>query len=245
MLFSSNIPGITLVVAMLFLLGCGSAPAPEEASFPNGEEEVANQEETHNQSTPDEESDHDGDATSDGDSQDPGDGQGESNGENDGEGDSSEDPGFPEPDFVANDPPAGTGPFFPGTGRQNHEPLLQGEDIYWEAGIQGGHHIWVSLQIDGTALQEFSLTDEERRQIRHTYRFEHQDGELLAQATRRGGLRETDWGDWSATGLYAVLQAPRRPSRMNDDLILYTLEVELPDETMFTRHLWLYSQCCD
>lgn len=142
------------------------------------------------------------------------------------------------------DPASGTGPFWPGTGRRQFEPLVHGDDVRWERGIQGGHHIWISAELERPFSE--ALEEDERQQIRHTYRFIHEDGELLAQASRTGGFRfNEEFEKWRALGLYAVLEAPRRPSTMDDDLIRYVLDVEMEDGQKFQREIWLVSQCCD
>ena len=141
------------------------------------------------------------------------------------------------------DSPSGVGPFWPGSGRSQYEALFHGDDIYWEAGVQGGHHIWISAEVEKEFFED--LEEEVRRGIRQTYRFIHEDGDLLAMASRTGGFRfDEDAGEWQARGLYAVLQAQRRPSRMDGDLIRYTLEVEVGEE-LYQREVWLVSQCCD
>ena len=161
------------------------------------------------------------------------------------EGDNEDEEDEPEEEdlWEPGDPPSGVGPFWPGTGRSQYEALLHGDDIYWEAGIQGGHHIWIAVEVESEFFE--GLDDDERRGIRHIYRFIHEDGDLLAMASRTGGFRfDEEAGQWQARGLYAVLQAQRRPSRMDGDLIRYTLEVEVGDES-YQREVWLVSQCCD
>jgi len=146
--------------------------------------------------------------------------------------------------WQSGDPAAGTGPFWPGTGRREFEPLMHGDDVRWERGTQGGHHIWIAAEVERAFIEELEADD--LRQIRHTYEFIHEDGELLAKASRTGGFRFNEGaGEWRALGLYAVLEAPRRPSTMNDDLIRYVLQVEMEDGQQFQRELWLVSRCCD
>lgn len=141
------------------------------------------------------------------------------------------------------DRPVGEGPFWPGTGRREYVASHFDDTVSWEAGVQGGYHIWVAAQVDRSILD--ALDEEARREIRHTYTFVHEDGELLASASRTGGFRfHEEQGGWQATGLYAVLQAPRRPSTMNDEYVRYQLEVQLGDE-VFQREVWLMSACCD
>ena len=141
------------------------------------------------------------------------------------------------------DAASGTGPFWPGTGRQEFQLVFHGDDVTWERGVQGGHHIWVAVEAEREVLD--ALDEDSRRDVRHTYRFYHEDGEQLAVASRRGGFRlDEEAGQWRAMGLYAVLTAPRRPSTMDGDLIRYELEMELGTE-VFHREVWLVSQCCD
>lgn len=149
-------------------------------------------------------------------------------------------PGTPE--FVPGQPAQGTGGMTPGTGRQVFEPLVQGQDIPWERGVQGGHHIWVAVAIDDEFI--VSLTDEERRAVVHRYRIWHEDGELLAETRRQGGIRSID-DAWIGIGQYAVLEAPRRPSRLDGDLLFLRAEVLLPNGDELDASLWLVSQCCD
>lgn len=152
-------------------------------------------------------------------------------------------PDVEEDPWQLGDPAIGTGPFWPGTGRSDYEELLHGDPITWEQGIQGGHHIWVTTLADPSFIE--GLDDDTRREIRQNYRFFHEDGELLAAASRTGGFRfDEEHEQWLALGLYAVLQAPRRPSTMDDEWILYQLEVEIDDQ-IYQRELWLLSDCCD
>ena len=152
-------------------------------------------------------------------------------------------PDVEEDPWQLGDPAIGTGPFWPGTGRSDYEELLHGDPITWEQGIQGGHHIWVTTMADPSFIED--LDEDTRREIRQTYRFFHEDGELLAMASRTGGFRfQEETEQWLTLGLYAVLQAPRRPSTMDEEWILYQLEVEV-DEQIYQRELWLLSDCCD
>ncbi|TXC77901.1 hypothetical protein FRC91_03990 [Bradymonadales bacterium TMQ1] len=145
--------------------------------------------------------------------------------------------------WAPGDRPIGEGPFWPGTGRREFVASHFDDHVFWEAGVQGGYHIWIAAEVDRHVLD--AIDEEARREIRHTYTFIHEDGELLATASRTGGFRlNEDEGTWQARGLYAVLQAPRRPSTMNDEAIRYELEVQWGDE-MFRRQVWLLSQCCD
>ena len=146
-----------------------------------------------------------------------------------------------QPEFEAGDPPTGTGLITIGTGRLSFQPLMQGDTIRWEMGVQGGHHIWVAVEFDDELID--GIDEDTRRAILHRYRIVHQDGTLLAEATRIGGLQE--WDTWTAIGLYAVLQAQRRPSRMDGDLLQYRVEVEIEDHPPIYREVWLYSECCD
>jgi hypothetical protein len=146
-----------------------------------------------------------------------------------------------EPDVTPGAPPNGDPELEPGTGRLTHEGRLQADVVRWEAGPQGGHHIWVSAQLDSSWIEE--LDDEARQQLRTTYTITHVDGTLLARTSRLGAWRLLD-GVWTHVGQYAVLEVRRRPSLMDGEWLELVVEVEHQQGVLFSQ-VWLVSDCCD
>lgn len=138
-------------------------------------------------------------------------------------------------------PPAGDLALRIGTGRTGYEPLLQADTIRWEAGPQGGHHIWVSAQVDTSWIE--GLGDDARRRLRTAYTITHEDGTLLAQTTRLGAWRLRD-DAWTHVGQYAVLEVRRRPSLMDGEWLHVRVELTNEEQTLGSD-VWLVSECCD
>ena len=138
-------------------------------------------------------------------------------------------------------PPAGDLALRIGTGRTGYEPLLQADTIRWEAGPQGGHHIWVSAQVDTSWIE--GLDDDARRRLRTAYTITHEDGTLLAQTTRLGAWRLRD-DAWTHVGQYAVLEVRRRPSLMDGEWLHVRVELTNEEQTLGSD-VWLVSECCD
>lgn len=155
-----------------------------------------------------------------------------------------DDPDDPEPDpFPA---PIGTDAdgdmsLDVGTGRETFVELRQGDPLRWEAGVQGGHHVWVSARLDGPSLDAWS--EDERREVSTRFELTRRDGTPLGELTRLGGYRSVD-GAWELVGNFSVLPTGIRPSRLDDEPLLLVVRVELPDRVL-ERRVWVRSECCD
>lgn len=131
-----------------------------------------------------------------------------------------------------------------GSGGQTLELLQQGDIVFWEAGPQGGYHMWVGSVMDEVFLA--SLSESDRDEVLIRYRIWRQDGTLLAMTQRLGGLQQDQYGNWLSVGQYAVLEAPIRPRRLDGEQLLYQVDVTLPqDANSYYSAVWITSQCCD
>lgn len=134
-----------------------------------------------------------------------------------------------------------------GSGKDQLEFLLQGSVMRWEAGPQGGYHLWVGASVGAGLLG--ALSDEERRQARVVYSVWREDGTLLATTQRLGAWNPSHDATaprWVNFGQYAVLEAPIRPRRMDGEQLLYQIALT-PQPGLPTRHraVWITSLCCD
>ncbi len=145
------------------------------------------------------------------------------------------------PDIEPGGPPVGDPELTAGTGRQSFRALSQGDPIRWEAGPQGGHHIWVSARLDPAWIE--GLDEDARRGLRTSYTLTHVDGTVLARTMRLGAWRSRDAG-WTHVGQYAVLEVRRRPSLMDGDWLELFVELEHEEDRLESR-VWLQSACCD
>ena len=133
-----------------------------------------------------------------------------------------------------------------GHGRDALIPIKQRDVVRWEAGPQGGYHIWTGVAIAHRHIEALSV--EQRRQVWQRYWIWRQDGTLLAQTARQGGLRPDDAQApraWSSVGQYAVLEAPVRPRRLDGELLRYRAEITTPAGVALWREALITSQCCD
>lgn len=145
---------------------------------------------------------------------------------------------------VPGDPSWGDDGIWMGTGKEDLEHVVQGSLTYWEAGPQGGYHIWVGCELGDDLIGH--LSDEELAVLPILYRIWLHDGTLLASTQRLGGLLRGVDERQVSVGQYAVLEAPIRPRRMDGEQLFYRVDVSLPDEQQpRTRTVWLTSQCCD
>ena len=131
-----------------------------------------------------------------------------------------------------------------GTGRDAFVALRHGDPLRWEAGIQGGHHVWVSARLTDDVLTDRS--DAERREVTTRFTLTRRDGSLLGELTRRGGYRSVG-GAWELVGNFSVLPPGIRPSRLDDEALHLTVSVTVsgagsPD---LVREVWARSECCD
>jgi hypothetical protein len=149
------------------------------------------------------------------------------------------------PDYQPGAKPLGHPKLHIAHGKDRLTLLSQGDVVRWEAGPQGGYHIWTGVAIDDELIA--SLTDEQRRSVSHRYQLWRADGTLLASASRQGGLRrdEAAPGAWHAIGQYAVLEAPVRPRRLDAELLRYRVEVTIPLGLTLWSSTYITSQCCD
>lgn len=150
-----------------------------------------------------------------------------------------------QPDYQPGAKPLGHPKLHIAHGKDRLTLLSQGDVVRWEAGPQGGYHIWTGVAIDDELIA--SLTDEQRRSVSHRYQLWRADGTLLASASRQGGLRrdDADPGAWHAIGQYAVLEAPVRPRRLDAELLRYRVEVTIPLGLTLWSSTYITSQCCD
>ncbi len=147
-------------------------------------------------------------------------------------------PGFPAPigEEATGDPALGVG-----TGRDTYLSLRHGDTVRWEAGVQGGHHIWVSARIDGGPFAEEQL----RRDVHTHFVLKRRDGSTLGEVTRVGRYFPAD-GGWELVGSFSVLTAGLRPSRLDGEPLQLSVAVTLPEgDTELHREVWVRSQCCD
>jgi hypothetical protein len=145
------------------------------------------------------------------------------------------------PAVVPGAPASGDARIEIGAGRDALKVLTQADEVRWEAGPQGGYHIWTALGADPALLA--GLTDEQRRLVEHRYTIWRQDGTLLAETTRLGGLRDVA-GRWVGVGQYAVLEAPVRPRRLDGELLRYRVTLTTPAGSAW-REVFITSACCD
>ncbi len=141
------------------------------------------------------------------------------------------------------DPPAGDRELQIGSGIDAWEPLMHGDELRWERGIQGGSHAWLSSRLERDVLE--SLTSEQRDEVQSAFRIEDEAGEVLATANRAGHYRETDEGDFALTSVFAILRAGLRPSTMDGDRLSAYVDVQLPGGETYTSSVWVHSACCD
>lgn len=164
---------------------------------------------------------------------------------------------MPEEDFAASSGPWGDGveqvpggsswgddAIGIGTGKDDLEDVVQGSLSSWEAGPQGGYHIWVGCALDDDLIDH--LTEEQLAVLPILYRIWLHDGTLLASTQRLGGLSRGADERQVSVGQYAVLEAPIRPRRMDGEQLFYRVDISLPNEQQpRSRTVWLTSQCCD
>lgn len=147
------------------------------------------------------------------------------------------------PPLMPGDPPAGDPSLTIGTGQDTFIPLLQTDTVRWEAGPQGGYHIWTGLIAADTLLDD--LDDDQRRIVELRFSIHRQDGTLLAATTRLGGLRPAPSGGWLSLGQYAVLEAPIRPRRLTGERLRYRATLTSPTGRAAWREVYITSDCCD
>jgi len=156
-----------------------------------------------------------------------------------------EDPTDPAPPFPA---PIGGGPdgdpaLRVGTGRDRFDALVHGDSLRWEAGIQGGFHVWVTAQVDAALLDV--LDDASRREVRTRFVLTRQDGDVLADVARTGGYRREEGGAWALLGTFSVLEPGLRPQRLDDEPLHLEAALTLPDGWVLRSAVWGRSACCD
>jgi hypothetical protein len=147
------------------------------------------------------------------------------------------------PTIMPGDPPAGDPSLTIGTGQDTFIPLLQTDTVRWEAGPQGGYHIWTALIIADTLLDD--LDDNQRRLVELRFSLHRLDNTLLASTTRLGGLRAAPSGGWLSMGQYAVLEAPIRPRRLTGERLRYRATLTSPTGRTAWREVYITSDCCD
>jgi hypothetical protein len=129
-----------------------------------------------------------------------------------------------------------------GTGRESFVALRHGDRLRWEAGVQGGHHVWVSARLDEGVLS--TLDDDARREVATRFVLTRRDGTSLGELTRLGGYVVRD-GGWELFGNFSVLPTGIRPSRLDDEPLHLVVQVTLPTALALEREVWVRSACCD
>jgi len=131
-----------------------------------------------------------------------------------------------------------------GTGRAMFVPLLHGDPLRWEAGVQGGHHVWVSARLEaGVAFPR----ENQRREVSTRFLLTRRGGSSLGDLTRFGGYR-ANAGGWELLGNFSVLPRGIRPGGLDDEPLLLSVEVSLSEEgsgPLLRRDVWVRSACCD
>ncbi|TVR03472.1 MAG: hypothetical protein EA398_04940 [Deltaproteobacteria bacterium] len=156
-------------------------------------------------------------------------------------------PGSDPPPSDAFPAPIGEGPdgddgLEVGTGRSGFETLRHGDPLRWEAGIQGGHHVWVSARLAAGLVE--NLDDDTRREIRTRLVLTRASGDVLGDLVRLGGYRETDDG-WDQWGNFVILRPGIRPGRLDDEPLRLDATVEVPGHGTLESVVWVRSACCD
>lgn len=129
-------------------------------------------------------------------------------------------------------------------------PVLQGDLLYWECGIQaeGIGHIWASFELTTAELE--GLTTEQQGEIEDGTRLQlvDQDGFVIAQ---NEGLAFAL--DFDVPGVLSVAQGgairlvlnrdvvgeTTRPSNVDGELVRYRVTVPVPGGTTFVREAWV------
>ena len=129
-------------------------------------------------------------------------------------------------------------------------PVLQGDLLYWECGIQaeGIGHVWASFELATAQLE--GLTTEQRGEV--------EDGTRLQLVDRSGFVIAQNEGlafalDFETPGVLSVAQngairmvlnrdvvgETTRPSNVDGEIVRYRVTVPIPGGTTFVREAWV------
>lgn len=153
------------------------------------------------------------------------------------------------PLYVEGDPPQGMdGLEILGADEEDEQmqPLLQGEVLTWEQGLQGGFHFWGGFRATGGVFENWSdATDEELNSLVQHYEIFDGEGELLATTNRIGFVERIDDGIAASTRFTVILRRSIDPEDTVDDgPFEFVLGLEMPDDEIYETRVWTYFDCC-
>lgn len=129
----------------------------------------------------------------------------------------------------------------PGTGIDTFVPVTEGATLRWEAGPQGGYHVFGGARVALESLD--GLSEGARSEVIHEYILETEEGAIVARTVRSGRFTRAEEG-YLSRGILLVLEPGLSPYRVAESPLVYSVRVELPSETLASS-LRVQTACCD
>jgi hypothetical protein len=121
-------------------------------------------------------------------------------------------------------------------------PLGSGDLLRWEAGPQGGFHVFGAVRIAAEVLAP--LSEDDRADVLHTHTLTSGEETLVARTVRAGRFLEAQ-GGYEARSVLLVLEPGLSPYRISRRPLLYTVRVEVPSAGVIASSVVVRTACCD